>query len=180
MCKTHDTKFDFFVFVLERVARRLESLACNCCFSCCVRCLCCCEKDKRRWWRMRTKKNRLDSVGAGVNVFLVSGLESLLHVDGRRSTITSLASRRLCSSEPKRRRCRARARARRWPFFVCFCFLFCPSLGAARSCGGALLMACAPCSAPCARLGVVCAARRCVCSALCVQLALYSVFFLRH
>ena len=34
------------------------------------------------------------------------------------------------------------------------------------SCGGALLMACAPCSALCARLGAVCAARRCVRSAL--------------
>ena len=49
--------------------------------------------------------------------------------------------------------------------FVCFFFV-----RAARSCGGALLMACAPCSALCARLGAacallgdVCAARRCVC-----------------
>ena len=115
--------------------------------------------------------------------FFLCRLESLRNFDGRRSPITSLASWRLCSSEPKRRRCRARARARRWPFFVCFCFLFCPSLGAARSCGGALLMACAPCSAPCARLGVVCAVGCCVrgstlCAlgAVCATRA-YSVFF---
>ena len=114
--------------------------------------------------------------------FFLCRLESLRHVDGRRSTITSLASWRLCSSEPKRRRCRARARARRWPFFVFFCLAL-----AERSCGGALLMVCASCSALCARLGVayavlgaVYAARRCVRSALCAARALLSIFCLHH
>ena len=131
----------------------------------------------------RTRHNalawiRLPYVPELVFVFLVSGLESLRNFDGRRSTITSLASWRLCSSEPKRRRCRALARVRGDGRFLFFRF-FCAALGAARSCaarscGGALLMmACAPCSALCARLGVayallgaVCAARRCARSAL--------------
>ena len=63
--------------------------------------------------------------------------------------------------------------------FRSVCFLFCCRVVA-------LLMACAPCSALCARLGVVCATRRCVRSALCLRLdavcaarALLS-FFLHH
>ena len=136
-------------------------MACNCWLLFCVCCLCCCEKDKRRWWRMRTKKNNGRSVGSiplelALSFFLCR-LESLRNFDGRRSPITSLASWRLCSSEPKRRRCLVRARARRW-LFVLVCFFF-VRRSAVRSWGGALLMACAPRSALCARLGVVCAAR---------------------
>ena len=108
--KKHHTKFDYFCFETCRAAVGVVGV--QLLLSCCVRCLCCCEKDKRCWWRVRTKKNNGRSVGACVVVFL-DRLESLRNFDDRRSTITLLASWRLCSSEPKRRRCRALARARR-------------------------------------------------------------------
>ena len=102
--------------------------------------------------------------------------QGLLKCDDRLPTITSLASWRPCVSEPKRRPWRASvgsgsstARAERAVNFV---FLFCLLL-----CGGALLLACAPCSALCARLGAVCAARHRVCGSHCVCAALCSVFF---
>ena len=90
--------------------------------------------------------------------FFLRRIVSLLNFDHRQSTVASLASWRSSIFERKRRRC-ARARRGRLFFFVCVCL----ALGAARSCGGALLMmACAPCSALCARLDAVCAARHCV------------------
>ena len=95
---------------------------------------------------------RLDSVGACVVVFLVSGLESLRNFDGRRSTITSLASWRLCSSEPKRRRCRARA----CEAMAVFCLFF---LCGARCC---TLVWWRAVDGVCALLGAVCVTRRCV------------------
>ena len=36
--------------------------------SCCVRCLCCCEKDKRRLGRVRTKKNNGRSARFGLSL----------------------------------------------------------------------------------------------------------------
>ena len=53
--KSHHTKFDFVCFGMYRATVGVVGV--QLLLSCCVRCLFCCEKDKRRWWRMRTKKN---------------------------------------------------------------------------------------------------------------------------
>ena len=94
--------------------------------------------------RERTKITRLDRTP-----------RPLLNCDDRQSTITSLARRRIYIFEPKRHRCRTRplgngkrgrvaCRTHAAPRFLL------SLLASARSCGGALLMACAPCSALCA------------------------------
>ena len=94
------------------------------------------------------------------------------------------------SSLSRARACEAKAVLFCLLFFV-FClffFVFCATLGVARSCGAALLMACAPCSALCARL-VLCAPCLALCAlcstlralaAVCTARAFCSVFFLHH
>ena len=141
----------------------------------------CLLRKSRPSWLARERASSLARHAlAGLASRFLASLESLLNCYDRQSTITSLAWQRLRIFEPKRRRCRARPlgngkrvgppdAANRDFIFILF--------SRARSCGGALLMACA-------RLGVVCAVGCCVqLDAVCARrgvCALLSFFFQRY
>ena len=127
----------------------------------CVRCLCCCEKDKRRWWRMRAKKNngrsarfgrswrcRFSCVGLNRFSMLTFGDRQSRH--WRRDNCVRLSR---CVVVVARARVRGEGRF----FFVFFLFfLFCCG---ARCCA---LLWWRAVDGVCALLGAVCVTRRCV------------------
>ena len=57
VCANHTTQSLIVFFLFWNVSRAVGVVDVQLSLSCCVRCLCCCEKDKRRLGRVRTKKN---------------------------------------------------------------------------------------------------------------------------
>ena len=57
LCVRIKTQQKSLIFLFWNVSRAVGVVGVQLLLSCCVRCLFCCEKDKRRWRRMRTKKN---------------------------------------------------------------------------------------------------------------------------
>ena len=114
--------------------------------------------------RARRCAAKVDSSSRWPVVFLCL-LESLLNVDGQLSTNTGADVVRLVTSRAQV----LLSRALQGTGHACVCcvrFFF--------------LFLAAHVDDVCALLGAVCAARRCVCSALCMRLALYPVFFVPH
>ena len=142
-------------------------------FRLCMRCLFCCEIVKRLLWGECVNEEKRARFGRSLRCrFSCTGLNrfAILTIGDRQAR--SLASCRLCVSEPKRRRCRARARAEAMAVFLFLCGARCCALVWWRAVDGVCALLRAVCAARCCvrgwvlcvRLDAVCATRRCVCS----------------
>ena len=176
VCKSHHTKFDIFFVLFWNVSRavrvvgvqlfvvvlctlfvllrkRQASLVANAN-----------ERDTTRSLGFVCRSLRLSFFLSGLNRFAILTVGDRQSRHWRRGTCVLLS----------RSVVRVRGDGVFFLFFFCFFWL---SLGAARSCGGALLMAYALCSALRARIGAVCVARiLCAARALCATRALLSLF----
>ena len=117
--------------------------------------LVCCARAERRGWRESERRLHASLARPGRFSIVTIGNRQSRHWRGGACVFSSRIVVVVARAPARQRQTGRAERTHTAEIFCCRCWR-------ARSCDGALLMACAPCLALCARLGVVCATRRCV------------------